>query len=85
LGNNSGGLRREEIAAKFTSVLGRDAVFANDFLSASKDKEGYLFPDTYLFPMDASASAIVQKTTDTFNAKTQGLTPQGSNLSFADS
>jgi len=79
------GLRREEIAQKFAVALGKDASFVTDFLTASKGKEGYLFPDTYLFPMDAPASAIVQKMTDTFNAKTHGLTPQASNLSFADS
>ena len=78
------GLRREEIAAKFTTALGKDTVFTNEFLQASKGKEGYLFPDTYLFPMDASVSAIVKKMTDIFAVKTQGLIPQGSNLTFSE-
>jgi len=78
------GLRREEIAVKFATTLGKDTVFTDEFLQASKGKEGYLFPDTYLFPMDVTATAIVQKMTDTFTAKTQGLTPKGSNLTFAE-
>lgn len=81
------GLRREEVAVKFATALGKDTVFTDfteEFLQASKGKEGYLFPDTYLFPLDASASAVVKKMTDTFNAKTLGLTPQGSNLTFAE-
>ena len=79
------GLRREEIAQRFTVALGKDTVFTDEFLQASKGKEGYLFPDTYLFPMDVTASAVVLKMTDTFSVKTQGLIPTGSNLSFADS
>jgi len=78
------GLRREEIAVRFAQVLNKDSSFITEFLQASKGKEGYLFPDTYLFPMDASASAIVKKMTDTFTAKTQGLIPEGPNLSFAE-
>ena len=79
------GLRREEIAAKFAASLGKDSTFTSEFLQASAGKEGYLFPDTYLFPMDVTASAIIQKMTDTFNAKTLGLTPKGSSLTFAES
>lgn len=77
------GLRREEIAARFATALGKDTVFANEFLQMSKGKEGYLFPDTYLFPLDASASAIVKKMTDIFGTKTSSLIPQGSKLTFA--
>ncbi|MGA3291735.1 MAG: endolytic transglycosylase MltG [Candidatus Microgenomates bacterium] len=79
------GLRREEIAAKFAAGLDKDSSFTTEFLQASSGKEGYLFPDTYLFPRDASASAIVKKMTDTFTAKTEGLTPQDSGLSFSQS
>ena len=67
------GLRREEIAAKFTSGLERDASFTADLLTASKGLEGTLFPDTYLFPKDASASAVVNKMTRNFGAKTNSL------------
>lgn len=67
------GLRREEIAAKFAKGLDRNNSFITEFLAASKDDEGTLFPDTYLFPKDASASAIVNKMTRTFAAKTNSL------------
>jgi UPF0755 protein len=79
------GLRREEIAARFATALGKDKAFVSEFMQASVGKEGYLFPDTYLFPMDVTATAVVQKMTDTFNAKIVGLSPQGSNLTFAES
>jgi UPF0755 protein len=67
------GLRREEIAAKFTTGLDRDASFTAEFLDASKGLEGTLFPDTYLFPKDVKASSIVNKMTKTFSAKTSDL------------
>jgi UPF0755 protein len=79
------GLRREEIASKFTASLDKDTVFYNELIQASRGKEGYLFPDTYLFPLDASASAIVKKMNDTFTVKTQGLIPAGSGLTFSQS
>jgi UPF0755 protein len=79
------GLRREEIAAKFAMALDKDTAFYNDVLLGSKGKEGYLFPDTYLFPTDASASAVVKKMADTFAAKTQGLIPTGTSLTFSES
>ncbi len=70
------GLRREEIAVKFAKGLDKDASFVTDFLAASKNDEGTLFPDTYLFPKEASAAAIVNKMTRTFGAKTNALGAQ---------
>jgi UPF0755 protein len=67
------GLRREEIAAKFTAGLDRDASFSAEFLDASKGVEGTLFPDTYLFAKDAKAIFIVNKMTKTFSTKTNDL------------
>lgn len=78
------GLRREEIAGRFASNLDRDQAFVNEFLDSSKGKEGYLFPDTYLFPKNASASAVVAKMARTFDAKTLDLTQTGSTLSSKD-
>jgi UPF0755 protein len=75
------GLRREEIVQKFANGLGKDATFVTDFLQASKGKEGYLFPDTYLLPRDMTAATIVKKMTDTFASKTQNL-KNNSGLSF---
>ncbi len=76
------GLRREEIAQKFATSLGKDHSFVTKFLLDSKGDEGYLFPDTYLIPADASPSAIVQKMTDTFKSRTATLPANTSGLSF---
>lgn len=67
------GLRREEIASKFATNLDRDQAFVDEFLLSSKGQEGYLFPDTYLFPKDSSASAIVKKMLNNFENKTSSL------------
>jgi UPF0755 protein len=65
------GLRREEIAQRFADGLGKadKQAFVQEFLNAAKAKEGYLFPDTYLFPKTASASAVVNKMLATFDIK----------------
>lgn len=63
------GLRREEVAYKFTDSLGQDVTFVQEFLDITRDKEGFLFPDTYLFPKTASASAVVDKLLTTFERK----------------
>lgn len=63
------GLRREEIARKFAASLNKDETFIHDFLTASKDKEGFLFPDTHLFPKEATAEKIVAKMLDTFDTR----------------
>jgi UPF0755 protein len=63
------GMRREEIALKFASSLDKDETFVKEFLKLTEDKEGYLFPDTYLFPKTASASSIVKKMTGLFDIK----------------
>lgn len=67
------GLRREEIAQKFATVLNKDDSFISDFLTVSEDKEGYLFPDTYLFPRDVLAATVVTKMENTFESKTKNL------------
>ncbi len=67
------GLRREEIAARFASVFGQGEDFTQEFLSASEGLEGFLFPDTYLFPKDAEASGVVKKMRSTFDVKTAEL------------
>lgn len=67
------GLRREEIASRFTSSLGKEENFRKEFLAVSEGEEGYLFPDTYLFPKTASASAVVNKMARTFDGKTSEM------------
>ena len=67
------GLRREEIAEKFVDgLLKKDKeaeVFRSEFLSLTKNKEGYLFPDTYLFPKTATATNIVNVLESTFDKR----------------
>jgi UPF0755 protein len=67
------GFRREEIADRFVESLkmpiDQQSKFRSEFLSLTQDKEGYLFPDTYLFPKEASASAAVKRLNTTFNSK----------------
>jgi UPF0755 protein len=65
------GFRKEEVAERFATGLGKadPGAFIDEFLAASKVKEGYLFPDTYLFPKTASASAVVNRLVFTFDSK----------------
>ncbi len=75
------GLRREEVAAKFTKALDQDSVFESQFLEASVGQEGFLFPDTYLFSKESSASGIVNKMVRNFGSKTANL-GAGKDLTF---
>lgn len=67
------GLRREEVVEKYISVLKKseaDAeVFRQDFLAITVDKEGFLFPDTYLFPKTVSATVVINNMLSTFDSK----------------
>lgn len=71
------GLRREEIVDRFIEGLdvnlSQAAVFRQEFLEESEGFEGFLFPDTYLFPNDAQASMVVSKLRQTFEEKTEPL------------
>lgn len=58
------GWRVEEMAEKLNSELG---IKNQEFLRVAK--EGYMFPDTYLFPKDYSVLQIAQKLKETFNQK----------------
>jgi len=60
-------------------------ISVSEFLSLTDDKEGYLFPDTYLFPQNASVQTIVNIMTNNCEnkwgqikqaAQSQGLTKQ---------
>lgn len=72
------GLRREQIAEKYISVLKPPDPegFRSEFLSLTKTKEGYLFPDTYLFPWDATPNMIVGKMLATFDQKINKITSE---------
>lgn len=67
------GLRREEIAVTTIKTLDlkqdETKIFWEEFMEASKSEEGYLFPDTYLFPRDVAAAKVVAKLKTTFDGK----------------
>lgn len=58
------GWRSEEIAAKVAKELD---IPEQEFLDVAE--EGYMFPDTYLVPRDATAAAVAQLFLDNFNQK----------------
>src|SRR3989344_3707375 len=84
------GLRLEEMAAKTIKTLNltgdKAQTFWNEFMSVADEKEGYLFPETYLFPKDVKGSTVANKLITTFEAKaSQDLRndAQESDLTFA--
>ncbi len=62
------GWRDEEIAAKLAKDLD---IPESEFTKYAR--EGYMFPDTYFVPQDATAGAVAKILTDNFNKK---ITPQ---------
>ncbi len=45
----------------------------NTFLALTKDKEGYLFPDTYFFPTNIATEELIKTLSDNFDKKTSSL------------
>jgi UPF0755 protein len=71
------GLRKEEIVEIFLSSFDQPQLqkgtFKSEFLSLASTQEGYLFPDTYLFPKDTTAQKAVSLLTSTFEKKYASL------------
>lgn len=65
------GLRREEMVLKLVNELEiKDKEnFYLQFMQASDGKEGFLFPDTYLFPREVVPEKVVSVLYDNFNKK----------------
>lgn len=67
------GFRREEIATKVVDSLALNGdprnKFIEDFLTITKGKEGYLFPDTYLVPKDATPQLFAKMIEDNFTKR----------------
>jgi UPF0755 protein len=68
------GLRKEEIAEKYKLSLNKDDSFVKEFLLLTNGKEGYLYPESYLFPQTASPAQIVNRMIKTFDAKVKDVT-----------
>lgn len=60
------GLRAEEVAAILQKKV---PTYNASWISALKQHEGYLFPDTYLFPNDATINTIIGIMTNNFKKK----------------
>jgi len=58
------GLRKEEISLKLAKEL---SIPESEFIKIAK--EGYMFPETYLVPKEATAGALVKLFLNTFNQK----------------
>jgi len=61
------GWRREEFARRLEANL--TTFDYQEFLDLTADLEGYLFPDTYLLPKEASPAAVVKILRRNFNKK----------------
>lgn len=81
------GLRREEIAAILTEDFAKHGVDFDKagFLEETSDLEGFLFPETYLIPKEATAFQVVEILRDTLDQKIpdeEKLRAQEQGLSF---
>lgn len=61
------GWRREEYSRRLAANL--ENFSYPQFLELTEEMEGYLFPDTYLIPKDASSSSVVKILTNNFERK----------------
>lgn len=67
------GLRREEAVEKIIQGLEMESehaiTFRQEFLDLTENEEGFLFPDTYLFPRDVEASVVVENMDKLFDSQ----------------
>lgn len=67
------GMRKEEIGIKIAKDLNlnetESIAFLNGFNQLTVDKEGFLFPDTYLLPKNANPSTIITTLNNNFKKK----------------
>lgn len=77
------GVRSEEIASLLQEKL--PLAYRTSWRDALKQHEGYLFPDTYLFPVDASIDVIVSTMRANFDKKFQQAKAQQTFQGLSDS
>jgi UPF0755 protein len=65
------GMTVRDMAEKVTEAL--PLISAQDFISLGKSQEGYLFPDTYLFPPDATVQSVIDTMRANFDIKVAPL------------
>ncbi len=74
------GLRKEEIAEEIKDKLGIPVIEL-----ASIAEEGYLFPDTYLFPSSTTAEEVIEAFNANYKAKvTPGITSAAQELGLSE-
>ncbi|MDP2655245.1 MAG: endolytic transglycosylase MltG [bacterium] len=61
------GVTVRDMAEKVEEAL--PLISEQDFISLGKSYEGYLFPDTYLFPPDATTKSVINAMRDNFDIK----------------
>jgi UPF0755 protein len=61
------GLSVNEIGMLFAKDFKK--IDSNNFAKLAKDKEGYLFPDTYLFLPNVEATGVISEMEETFNRR----------------
>ncbi|OGG62944.1 hypothetical protein A3I46_03060 [Candidatus Kaiserbacteria bacterium RIFCSPLOWO2_02_FULL_54_13] len=78
------GITVRDIAARVSNTL--PLISAEDFISAGKPYEGYLFPDTYFFPPSYTAAPLIDAMRKNFDAKIATLSDdiQASGHSLSD-
>jgi len=65
------GVTVRDISVRVAAAL--PSISAQDIISSGKSHEGYLFPDTYLFPPDASVASIIKAMRANFDTKIASL------------
>jgi UPF0755 protein len=76
------GLRKEEIGLKIASTLEEKNFSLDEFMSLStspENLEGYLFPDTYLIPKEASPQTVISILKGNFDKKVKALIEERNN------
>lgn len=76
------GLNISDIESIFTNKLPN--FDRNIFLLETKDKEGYLFPDTYFFLLSDNSIKAVKAMVDNFNKKIDPLLPEIKNSNHSE-
>lgn len=78
------GVTVSDIAEKIAATL--PLISPEDIIATGTPQEGYLFPDTYLFPPNATANSVVETMHENFNVKIAPFLPevQSSGHSLAD-
>lgn len=65
------GWRAEELARKAEEIFPR--IDYEEFTTAAKNEQGYLFPDTYTFNKDVEVNGIIQAMRENFSKKTADI------------